>query len=167
MSRSVMVIVLVAICVGATGCGLVLRDAYLNKAPTYADTKASWGKAPDGYGRVVILYPENIVNDSAGGLYGLRVKIDNNKVEGAVGSKAFIFVDLPVGKHSFGHGGGAMFAPKPVEFSIGEDITYIKFDRGYTLISKEEAEPLLEKMRHNYKKPLPFDKQQNTDRICY
>jgi hypothetical protein len=165
MRRVIMVVTLAAVSGVTTGCGYAIRESLLSKAHTYADTKASWGGIPDGYSRVIILCPGDAVRDSISMLKNPWVHIDDTKGWGAVGPTTFIFVDLPAGKHSIND---VSTNSKPVEFSVvPNDITYVKFDRDFKLISKEEAEPLLMKMRHNYKKPLPFDKQSNSDRICF
>jgi hypothetical protein len=72
-----------------------------------------------------------------------------------------MFVDLPEGKHSIKLR-GMIIGGGPHEFDVFRgQITYIKlpFPRDSTIVSAQEAEPLLAETYHLFRLPLPFDKQ--------
>jgi hypothetical protein len=159
---------LAAMSIGSAGClqtmGASMHDNVIKKFPTYAQTKAVWGAVPEGYGRVVVFFPRLALGGITPGGYGYGwslIKLDKSAQTHVV-DQTFVFVDLPAGKHSVSLGGGVILGPAPLEFDVKPDETmYIHASR-LKIVPSQEAEPLLEDLRHGYQKPLPFDKQEKS-----
>jgi hypothetical protein len=152
--------ILIAVSIGLGGCGFMLQDMVLNGYPTYAETKTAWGTIPPEYGRVVIIYPQNVTEQAVVGLISLSgtIKVDGmpeRQIGVPIGPKTFVFADLPAGKHSLY---GLHKDVKEFDVPAGE-VSYIDV-KGCSMNS-QEAELLLKKMHHNFKKALPFEKQIN------
>jgi hypothetical protein len=137
------------------------HDKAVAQFPTYAETKVAWGNLPEGYSRTVIFFPRYSAKVAAnialgfGGYSTFIIKIDDMDRIPIV-DQTFVFIDLPVGKHSISCGGGS----KPIEFdSINGEVKYIKLDRSLSVVTSEEAETLLVNMHHSFKEPLSCNKQ--------
>lgn len=157
--------VLMAMGFGLTGCfqmmGESAHDNAVKNFPTYAETKAEWGNVPDGYGRVVLFVEKVGMNPFGGFGYMDFVYEVNDASKTIMTDQTFVFIDLPAGKNSFKcYPQGSFSHGKPIEFEVlPGQITYI---RGSKEVTSQEAETLLGDIRHFFRKPLPFNKQEKS-----
>ena len=162
----IVIIILTAMSISLAVCFQMMGEAAHDKTvkdfPTYAETKAEWGAVPDGYVRVVLFIEKLGINPfapvSGSGYTSFIYEVDDFPNVRMI-DQTFVFIDLPAGKHFFNcYPIGSSYQGKTTEIDITTgEIMYI--NAGLKTVSSQEAEKQLEKIHHNFKRTLPFDKQ--------
>jgi hypothetical protein len=174
VNRIVLIGILTAIIIGSGGCfqmmGEAAHDKTVKEFPTYTETKAAWGTVPDGYGRVVLFIEKLGINPfspvSGSGYTSFIYEVDSS-VQTGMPDQTFVFIDLPAGKHFFNcYPVGSSYHGKPTEFDVIAGKT-MYINAGLKMATGREAENQLEKMHHNFKNALPFDKQSKSAKSAW
>lgn len=168
MLKSLFIILGIALIFSLAGCGAMIHNAVLKSATSFNDVEQKWPPIKKNEGRVVVYYPRlpaagfSIVG--GGGYDSRRVTVDN-KYKASLMDQTFMFIDLDVGKHSVIYK-GHMYKKKKIDFDLSEDeIKFIKITWTQTkspppeIVPEKKARKELLNIKHNFKKPVPFDSQ--------
>jgi hypothetical protein len=141
------------------------HDSAVQGFPNFAETRGAWGPIPPGHGRVVMFYPRvpTIGTVISGSLCGnpLGLKVDESPGP-VIGDQLFVFVDLPAGRHTFYYR-GLIAGPGPTDVDIqAGQIAYLRVGGKVTPMAEADAAPLLAQVRHLYRKPLPYNRQEKS-----
>ena len=155
------------------GCAVIVQNAVESSAansvlstyPTFKETETSWPEISEDSGRLVIYWStaENKGFGERAIVYG-EVTIDTS-IPGRIGNQTFIFIDLDVGDHTIEFNRqGPLFSTIRDTTSITisqREIVYVEIvDDNYIYsVAPAFARESLKESHHNYKTPLPFNKQ--------
>ena len=150
----------------------MLHDAVVDVYPGYSETMRNAPPLAPGTGRVVVFYPRlpmagfNPVPFSGPGGFAI-VKLTIDTDETSVGDQTFVFVDLPAGLHQLTYTRGGLLANNySISLDVKEgktifvEIVSEQLKEGYgQIVPADQAQQLLTSIHHNYKQPLPFNRQ--------
>jgi len=147
------------------GCGAIIQSATYGSFPTFAETEKLWPPLGADKGRVVIYMPRAGILRDIGVVPPVRkVTVDNRHVS-PLYATGFIFIDLKPGEHRVAYLGN-WFITKGLGVSVaGKETKFVRIRWAEILVprpqlvAEQEARRDLQKIRHDYRKPLPFTRQ--------
>lgn len=143
------------------GCMGLVGSAVIASFPTFQETVDGWPKIDGSKGRAVFYYSKQ----EGSGIVGpsiASIKINNDKkLRASFSDRTFVFADLPEGTHSIELKCAPFRKCKDIDIQVKNgEILYVKIDNDaeyyqkFQIINKDDALIELNRMHHNFKKPL-------------